>query len=284
MRFVLASLCTATLLAGLPLPAAANSDPPGPGQLAKLVAEPSVRKGICLTRPVFGGATVVRVHARHTSCSTARSVYAAWLAEGENKDKPVPGWSCHAEGTPRTDDVDLVRCANGRARVRIAYFPASPPRSARIAPGVGMAGARIGQTSPPVQGGRYPGGRPFELWGSFSGGLTFCYEQSCAWDIPGGGKVGVQFDGHLRRVGTMSTSGARWTTSAGVGPGVAVAKVKRRHRSARPITTCQVSPFGAQLTGYILRRRGGWAFFEVDKSSRRVAQVWVGQGKVRNGC
>jgi hypothetical protein len=104
------------------------------------------------------------------------------------------------------------------------------------------------------------------------------------WDIPGGGSVVVQFDGTLRKATTFISSGPGWRTSRGVGPGTSILRLKRRYPKAKRITSCTISPFGARLTGYILRKPAhrGWTFFE--KEAKRVAQVWVGRGGARPGC
>ena len=242
----------------------------------------SERGGPCLALPVFGVAEVVRVYVQGARCTTAREVYRAWL--GGSKTEPLPGWACRTDGVKGTDQVDRVRCVNGSAAVRAVYSAAAPPRIARIVEGTGMAGSRVGQKAPPRLGGSYPGGRPFELWGAFSGNLGSCYEQSCVWDIPGGGKVVVQFDGRLRKATTFISSGPGWRTSRGIGPGVKLSKLKRRYPKAKRITSCAISPFGAMLTGYILRKptRHRWTFFE--SKAKRVAQVWVGHGGARSGC
>lgn len=162
-----------------------------------------------------------------------------------------------------------------------ATATAAPPKAATITPGLGMAGAKLGQATTGPDDAGVLGGAPFSGWGRLSG--SFCFEgTACSWKVPGGGSVTVNRAVQKHTVDSLITSAPGWRTSKSIGPGTVVTRLKATYPRLTRIRTCDIGGFGADLSGY---RLGLHTLFEV--KGGKVVSVAVARQTLRNrprGC
>jgi len=161
---------------------------------------------------------------------------------------------------------------------------ADAPRLAKIVDGGSMAGVALGTPAPRNADGDSVTTGELARWGSMASG--FCFEgTNCAWHVAGGGRVDVILGVSTGRVDRIATDARGWRTARDIGRGSSVAMLHKAYgtRISRR-DTCGLNGFGGDNRGFVYpTRRSGerrFTFFELDRSRRRVARVWVGRGRV----
>ena len=159
-----------------------------------------------------------------------------------------------------------------------------PPQKARIVEGVRMAGVRLSTRGARPGRDGVVNRAPFARWGRVRQG--WCFEQMCAWNVPGGGAIDMAFWGDYSRVAQMMVTAPGWRTRRKIGPGSRIGLTRRRYRSGRTITGCERGPLGSELSGWAVPGRAGrgWTLFETRGSSQRVYAVRILRPGALSGC